>query len=33
MDVKEIGWEDMDLIDLAQNRGKGWGLVTTVRTF
>jgi len=26
MDLKEIGWEGVDWIDLAENRGKWWAL-------
>jgi hypothetical protein len=30
MDLREIGWSDMDWIDLAQNRGQWRALVNTV---
>jgi hypothetical protein len=30
MDLREIGWDDMDLIDLAQNRDLWRALVKTV---
>jgi hypothetical protein len=30
MDFREIGWDGMDLIDLAQNRGQWKALVNTV---
>jgi hypothetical protein len=30
MDLKETGWEDMDCIDLAQDRDKCWALVKVV---
>jgi hypothetical protein len=30
MDLREIGWDDMDWIDLAQNRDKWRALVNTV---
>jgi hypothetical protein len=29
MDLREIGWGDMDWIDLAQDRNQGRGLVNT----
>jgi hypothetical protein len=30
MDLREIGWDDMDWIDLAQNRDQWRALVNTV---
>jgi hypothetical protein len=33
MDLKEIGWEDMDWIDLAQDGGKWWAVVSTAVNF
>jgi hypothetical protein len=30
IDLREIGWEDMDWIDLAQDRGQWRALVNTV---
>jgi hypothetical protein len=30
MDLREIGWGDMDWIDLAQDRDQGGALVNTV---
>jgi hypothetical protein len=30
MDLREIGWDGMDWIELAQDRGKWWALVITV---
>jgi hypothetical protein len=30
MDVREIGWDDMDWTDLAQERGQWRALVNTV---
>jgi hypothetical protein len=30
MDIREIGWDGMDLIDLAQDRDKWRALVSTV---
>jgi hypothetical protein len=30
MDLREIGWDDMDWIDLAQDRDQWWALVNTV---
>jgi hypothetical protein len=30
MDLREIGWDDMDWTDLAQDRGQWWTLVNTV---
>jgi hypothetical protein len=30
MDIREIGWDDMDRIDLAQNRDQWRALVNTV---
>jgi hypothetical protein len=33
MDPREIGWDGMDLIDLAQDRDKWRALVTTVMNF
>jgi phytoene/squalene synthetase len=30
MDLREIGWDDMDWIDLAQDRGQWRALVNTV---
>jgi hypothetical protein len=30
MDLREIGWDDIDLIDLAQDRDQWWALVNTV---
>jgi hypothetical protein len=30
MDLRETGWDDMDWIDLAQNRDRWSGLVNTV---
>jgi hypothetical protein len=30
MDFREIGWDGMDWIDLAQERGQWWALVNTV---
>jgi hypothetical protein len=30
MDLKEIGWDGMDWIDLAQDRDQWWALVNTV---
>jgi hypothetical protein len=30
MDLREIGWDDMDWIDLAQDRGQWRALVKTV---
>jgi hypothetical protein len=31
MDLKEIGWKDVDWIDLAQDRDKWRSLVNTVK--
>jgi hypothetical protein len=33
MDLREIGWEGMDLIDLAQDRDQWRALVNTVIKF
>jgi hypothetical protein len=33
MDLREIGWDDMDWIDLAQDRGQRRALVNTVKNF
>jgi hypothetical protein len=33
MDLREIGWDDMDWIDLAQNRDKWRALVNTLMNF
>jgi hypothetical protein len=30
MDLKETGWESVDLIHQAQDMGKWWALVSTV---
>jgi hypothetical protein len=30
MDLRETGWDDMDWIDLTQNRDRWWALVNTV---
>jgi hypothetical protein len=30
VDLLEVGWGDIDSIDLAQNRDKWWALVNTV---
>jgi hypothetical protein len=30
MDLREIGWDDVDWIDLAQDRDQWWALVSTV---
>jgi hypothetical protein len=30
VDLREIGWGDMDWIDLAQDRDQWWALVCTV---
>jgi transposase len=30
MVLREIGWDGMEWIDLAQNRGRGWAVVDTV---
>jgi hypothetical protein len=30
MDLREIGWNDMDWIELAQDRGQWWALVNMV---
>jgi hypothetical protein len=30
MDLREIGWDGMDWIDLAQDRDQWWALVNTV---
>jgi hypothetical protein len=30
MDLKEIGWDGVDWIDLAQDRDQWWALVNTV---
>jgi hypothetical protein len=30
IDLREIGWDDMDWIDLVQNRDQWWALVNTV---
>jgi hypothetical protein len=30
MDIKEVGWEGMDWIDLAQDRDTYWALVKAV---
>jgi hypothetical protein len=30
MDLQEVGWGDMDWIDLAQDRDRWWALVTVV---
>jgi hypothetical protein len=30
MDLREIGWEDVDWIHLAQDRDQWWALVKTV---
>jgi hypothetical protein len=30
MDLQEVGWEGMDLIDLAQERDSYWALVNVV---
>jgi hypothetical protein len=30
IDLREIGWDVMDWIDLAQDRGQRWALVNTV---
>jgi hypothetical protein len=30
MDLRKIGWEDMDCMPLAQDRGHWWALVYTV---
>jgi len=32
MDLKEIGWENVNWVHMAQNGGKWWVLVTTVMT-
>jgi hypothetical protein len=33
MDLREIGWDGMDLIDLAQDRGQWRALMNTVMNF
>ena len=33
MDLQEVGWRDMDLIDLAQDRDKWQALVNAVTNF
>ena len=30
MDLQEMGWAGMDVVDLAHNRGRWWGLVNAV---
>jgi hypothetical protein len=30
MDLQEVGWRDVDWIDLAQDRDRWWALVNTV---
>jgi hypothetical protein len=30
MDHREIGWDDVDWTDMAQDRGQWWALVNTV---
>jgi hypothetical protein len=30
MDLRDIGWDDMDWIDLAQDRDQGRALVNTI---
>jgi hypothetical protein len=30
MDIREVGWEDMNWIDLAQDRDRWWALVNAV---
>lgn len=32
-DLTEIGWEDVDWIDLAQDTDKWWAVVSTVMNF
>ena len=33
IDLKEIGWEDVDRINLAEDRDKCWAVVHTVTNF
>ena len=33
MDLKEIGWEGVELINLAQDRDKCWAIVNTLVNF
>jgi hypothetical protein len=33
MDLRRIGWDGMDWIDLAQDRGKWWALVNIAMNF
>jgi hypothetical protein len=33
MDLREIGWEDVDWIHLAQDRDQWWAFVNTVMNF
>jgi hypothetical protein len=33
MGLKEMGWEDMDWIHLAQDRDQRWAIVNTVMNF
>jgi len=33
MGVREMGWEDVDLIHLAEDRDQWWALVNTVIKF
>jgi hypothetical protein len=30
MDIREVGWEDMNWIELAQDRDRWWALVNAV---
>jgi hypothetical protein len=30
MDIREVGWEEMNWIELAQDRGRWWALVNAV---
>jgi hypothetical protein len=31
MDLQEVGWEDMDWIDLAKDRDSWWAVVNSVK--
>jgi hypothetical protein len=33
MDLQEVGWEDVDWIDMAQDRDRWWDLVNAVMNF
>jgi len=33
MDLKEVGWKDMNMIDPSQDRGWWWALVNAVLNF